>query len=142
MPSLRNVQPHKPLDPSIIDTAPDETPESQRNLISSQEREIWQLIASLQNRLETVSAENEELKAKVDLDTEKAKLARPYANKVFAFLCVYSLSVFGILLLCGSGYRGFSLSDQVLSFLVSSTAVSAIGLVHTVVKGLFGPLRR
>lgn len=59
------------------------------------------------------------------------------ANRVYWYLVGYSGWSGFLLLLHGSKYNGFSLDTPVLSLLVGSTAVSAIGLVGIVVKGLF-----
>jgi hypothetical protein len=136
------VPPRKPIDASIIDRAPDEPPEAARALPANQVRRLSDLIANLQTELGATRAENEQLKAKIDLETEKAKLVKPYANKVFGFLCAYCAGVFVLLLFNGFHSWGFSMSNTVMGVLVGSTAAAAIGLVHTVVKGLFGPVGR
>ena len=66
-------------------------------------------------------------------------MMRPYANRVFNFLVGYCLFVGAVVLLDGFKYRGFDLSDGVLSVIAGSTAASAIGLVGFVVSGLFKP---
>lgn len=124
---------------SIIEKAPDETEEATKELNKDEEESIWKLLARLQNEYGSLLSENEQLKAKVDLGTEKAKLLKPYANKVYLYLCIYSTCVFLLLISSGFKLMGFWLETTVLSVLVGSTAISAIGLVHTVVKGLFGP---
>ncbi len=60
-----------------------------------------------------------------------------YAKNVFRYLIFYSVFVAFVLLLAGFKVCGFRLSEDVLFALVGSTAVSAIGLVATVVAGLF-----
>jgi hypothetical protein len=127
------------IDPSIIGKAPDVTEEADVDLAPAQEQELWRLISELQVNNASLKAENDELRAKVDLDTEKAKLVKPYANKVFWFLAAYCLAVFGLILLHGWSYNGFKLETTTLGIVSGSTAVSAIGLVGIIVKGLFGP---
>lgn len=65
-----------------------------------------------------------------------------YASYVFKFLVGYSGFCASVVLLNGFHAFGFALADGVVSTLVGSTAVSAIGLVATVVAGLFPTLRR
>jgi hypothetical protein len=65
------------------------------------------------------------------------KLRWRYAGWVFCYLVSYSIAVLLLLLLSGLGY--IYIPDIVLSALVGSTAVSAIGLVGFVVNGLFRP---
>ena len=65
------------------------------------------------------------------------KLRSAYARWVFCYLVWYS--VFVAILLVASGFKicGFSLHEDVLKFLVGSTAAAAIGLVYAVTHGLF-----
>lgn len=65
------------------------------------------------------------------------KLRWKYAKWVFCYLIWYSAAVLALLVLSGFGLFGFTLPDNVLGFLVGSTAVSAIGLVLAVTTGLF-----
>ena len=60
-----------------------------------------------------------------------------YAGKIIRFLYYYSIVVMTLLLLDGWQVKGFSLPDTVLLALAGSTAVSSIGLVGFVAKGLF-----
>jgi hypothetical protein len=65
------------------------------------------------------------------------KLIEPYAKKAFSYMVWYSVIVGILLVMCGYKDSGFSLSDQVQSFLVGSTAVTVIGLVGMVLSGIF-----
>lgn len=69
------------------------------------------------------------------------KLRTTYADRVFCYLTAYSVFVAAILIASGWRLGGFSLPNEVLSFLVGSTAAAAIGLVGFVVSGLFKNLR-
>jgi hypothetical protein len=69
------------------------------------------------------------------------KLRWKYARWVFCYLVSYSCFVGLLLLASGANFCGFTLSEDVLSFLVGSTAASAIGLVLAVTTGLFKPLK-
>lgn len=74
-----------------------------------------------------------------DLEDQKAnrKMRFKYSTWVFAYLVCYSLFVGVLLILAGTKFKDFHLDDEVLKFLVGSTAVSAIGLVAAVTTGLF-----
>ena len=93
----------------------------------------------------TLDTENERLRVETqglrernsDLKINR-KLRWQYAKNVFCYLVCYSIFVAFLLLLSGCEKVGFKLSEKVLIFLVSSTAVSAIGLVLAVTNGLFG----
>src|SRR5262245_2486283 len=83
-------------------------------------------------------------KADKQLDDENLKdrtstrtLRESYAKRVYRYLVCYSLAAFVIILLQGTRYSGFQLDSTVVGIIVGSTAVSAIGLVGIVVKGLF-----
>lgn len=80
--------------------------------------------------IQTIVEQNEDAKANRELRWR-------YAKWVFSCLVSYSIFVGLILLLSGFDIFGFHLADDVLGFLVGSTAVSAIGLVAAVVTGLF-----
>lgn len=85
------------------------------------------------------------IKALEEQNEDKAgnrRLRADYAKKVYYYLCAYSLACLLLLILSGWKILGFELPWQVLSLLVGSTAVAAIGLVGFVVNGLFkSPLR-
>lgn len=59
------------------------------------------------------------------------------AGRVYWYLVGYSAGAFMLLVLHGAKYNGFALDKTVLALVVGSTAVSAIGLVGIVVRGLF-----
>jgi hypothetical protein len=86
-----------------------------------------------QKKLASVEALNQENK---DKETNR-DLRKEYANKVYFYLCGYSGVCAVVLLLSGWKIFGFELPATVLSLLVGSTAVAAIGLVGFVVNGLF-----
>ncbi|MEC3863239.1 hypothetical protein VK792_18250 [Mesobacterium sp. TK19101] len=65
------------------------------------------------------------------------KLRSAYAKSVFCYLIWYSVFVAVVLVLSGFNICGFSLHEDVLKFLVGSTAAAAIGLVYAVTNGLF-----
>lgn len=70
-------------------------------------------------------------------EVARAQLIKPYAWAVLAFMSVYGFCMFLLLILQGFHPGGFHIHDGVMATLVGSSAAAAIGLVHTVVKGLF-----
>lgn len=64
-------------------------------------------------------------------------LREKYANRLFWFLCIYNFVVLLILMMQGFPSCPFQLPEIVLTTLVGSNAVAAIGLVSTVSRGLF-----
>lgn len=70
------------------------------------------------------------------------RLRTRYADKVYCYLVCYSCFVGVLLILHGWKICGFSLPENVLSFLVGSTAAAAIGLVYSVSNGLFSQLSK
>ncbi|WP_339780810.1 hypothetical protein [uncultured Thalassospira sp.] len=75
-----------------------------------------------------------------DLESDRG-LREKYANRILRFLECYAATVAIFLVLNGFRFKCFSLPDEVLITLVSSTAVAAIGLVGFIAKGLFGKKR-
>lgn len=71
-------------------------------------------------------------------DSELARqLREKYSERVFWYLVAYSSAAIVILVFQGFGIWSFKLDTAVMALLVGSTAVSAIGLVAVVVRGLF-----
>ena len=102
----------------------------------------------LRTELESSNAELQKLQGQLTTDQVRAKLMEPYANKVFLYLIVYSVSVLALILLSSIRiWRGpeesrtlvpiLDIGQTVLSIVAGSTAVAAIGLVGFVVSGLF-----
>jgi hypothetical protein len=69
--------------------------------------------------------------------TSTRTLRERYATRVFWYLICYSLAALALVGLQGWRVYGFQLDGYVIGLIVGSTAVSAIGLVGFVVKGLF-----
>lgn len=78
------------------------------------------------------------VQSNVDMKVNR-RMRWDYAKLVFCYLSLYSVFVGFILLWGGLGWFGFNISESVLQFLVGSTAASSIGLVYSVVTGLFHP---
>jgi len=127
----------KKLDPDVIKTAPDETPASEADLSKAEEEKLSSLVSALQVENSELASENERLSKERDVESIKARLIEPYARNVFRFLVGYSSSVGIFIVLHGFKAWGFALDPIVLSVLSGSTALSAIGLVGIVVRGLF-----
>lgn len=64
-------------------------------------------------------------------------LRKGYARAVFCYLVCYSVFVGALLVLSGFNLFCFHLPENVLAYLVGSTAAAAIGLVFAVTNGLF-----
>lgn len=122
----------QPIDPTIIEAVP---------LSDAPDFDADQSALSLQ-MIATLSEENAALKARIDAKnpaTVRAEMMKPYANAVYWYLVGYTVIVGAVLISHGFGWRDFSLPSSVLVVLVGSTAVAAIGLVRSVVGGLFAP---
>lgn len=121
---------------SDIDNSPDSLPA----VVTSAEQQL----AELKIRFEQIADDNFSLKAEAGalrgrLASKEAidGLLGPYSNKVYRFLCGYGAGSLGLLLLDGFAYKGFALPETVMLAIVGSTAVSAIGLVGLVIRGMF-----
>ena len=91
--------------------------------VSDEKAALQQELEATQKRVRTVEI----------LDT----LIEPYAKRTFWFMCAYSGFVGIVLLMHGCEVSGFKLPDDVLTFLVGSTATTVIGLVGMVLTGIF-----
>ncbi len=79
------------------------------------------------------SLEKEQLK---DIISNR-NLREEYAKKVLRFLYIYCAVVVTLLILQGFHIYNFKLADLVVVTLVGGTAISVIGLVGFVIRGLF-----
>lgn len=123
---------------SDIDKAPENLPANLKPAAVNLGQEDWQSrFSKLSNDNFELKAENHRLNQRLETKTAIESLMEPYANKVFWFLCGYCFFAFVLLCLSGSKWLGFGLSDVVLSIVTGSTAVSAIGLVGLVIRGIF-----
>lgn len=103
----------------------------------AQEAEIQKVFGTLDDQRHLAETQNiREFNRDLRLNR---KLRWKYARWVFRYLVGYSAFVALLLLGCGFDLP-FDLSEGVLSFLVGSTAASAIGLVLAVTVGLFRPI--
>lgn len=65
------------------------------------------------------------------------KMRKKYASQILRYLYCYSGFVGALTLLSGWRIMWFELPDAVLTALVGSTAIAAIGLVGFIARGLF-----
>ncbi|WP_298328948.1 hypothetical protein [Asticcacaulis sp.] len=129
--------------PKDIDTAPDSLSSSSESGASLTVTINWQNeFIDLSERHEKLKIEFDEYKRTENGAVILNQLIVPYSRKIFRFMVGYSLFV---------GFLVFSnmfcpvvnpVSDTVLSFLVGSTAVTVIGLVGMIVKGIFTGARK
>jgi hypothetical protein len=103
----------------------------------------------LKHQLETKSAELERLKiqnADLQEDVEGKKndreLRKSYASRLYWYLFFYSIFCAAIVISQGIESCPFKLESEVVITLIGSTAVSVIGLVGLVAKGLFDTAKK
>ena len=113
-----------PAHPDGIPAIPDDLP-------------IWNLIRDLQVENGDLEADNERLKAENDPSIVKARLLKPFANRVFWYLVIYTGVVFTMIGLHGFRAWGFALPDSVLALLAGTSFVAIAGLIGTIISGLF-----
>jgi hypothetical protein len=81
--------------------------------------------------------ENDRLRQQnANLESDR-NLRKLYADKIIAYLQVYSVCVLFLVVADALGWGGFAIPENALVTMVGSTAVAAIGLVGFVAKGLF-----
>lgn len=106
-------------------------PEDKREEADAEQRLAEVNLQKLQAQVTALEEANEDTKGNRNLRDK-------YATWVFSYLVCYSVFVGLLLLAHGMEESTFNLPDTVLSYLVGSTAASAIGLVLAVTHGLFG----
>ncbi len=85
----------------------------------------------------SLKEKNSHLRHQLSTKKEFDKLIWPSARNAFCFMCVYAFGVALLLILQGFQLGGFCLPENVLVFLVGSTAATVIGLVGMVLTGVF-----
>lgn len=65
------------------------------------------------------------------------KLREKYANKMFCYMCIWSVFVFFILICTGFQRCDFQLDKWVLVTLIGGTTVSVFAIVRAIIEGLF-----
>lgn len=89
--------------------------------------------------VEAAALRNELAKAHIKNAKADRRMRVKYAGRILLYLECYSGGVAAILLLAGFKTWGFSLEEGVVTALVGSTALAAIGLVGFIARGLFRP---
>ena len=119
--------------PEDIDSAADQSPEAVGDPIDPN---------TLLLRFVELANQNDDLQDEVNKEKTRTirvlnDLMKPYAGKVFCFMCAYCGFVGLFLLLNAFGCFKRPVEASVMEFLVGSTAVTVIGLVGMVVTGVF-----
>jgi hypothetical protein len=130
--------PDNKLTPAVIAKAPDSVPALPDGIPPiPDDHPIWDLVRDLQVENGDLQADNERLKGESDPAIVKARLLKPFANRVFWYLVLYTAVVFAMIGLHGFKAWGFALPDTVLAVLAGTSFVAVAGLIGTIVTGLF-----
>ena len=123
-----------PLDPSIIDNSPDALPDETNNETEDSKDKI---ISELRYKNAKLQDDRDAALSEITVSSQKARLLIPFSNKVFCFVAGYWIVAVVIIML--DGYKGnkFDFPDGVLTLLAGSTTVSIIGLLASIVTGIF-----
>tara|TARA_R110002126_G_scaffold274922_1_gene420203 strand:+ start:269 stop:697 length:429 start_codon:yes stop_codon:yes gene_type:complete len=124
-----------------IDRAPDDTKAGEGDTPVSVE-DYQKALARVGSEKDALQAELDQTKKRIRTIEILDELIEPYAKKAFIFMCVYCGVVAALLVLDGFNICQFSLPENVLKFLVGSTATTVIGLVGMVLTGIFVGARR
>ncbi len=103
---------------------------------------LLKTFAAVGSKNEDLITENRNLN---EASTILNQLIKPYANRAYIFMCIYCTVVTLIIVAHGLKqwlFAHFFLPDNVLDFLVGSTAVTVIGLVGMVLTGIFVGARK
>jgi len=90
-----------------------------------------------QHRVDAMALRNELARAYIGNLKADRKMRKTYASRILRYLETYSVGVALIVLADGFGIAGFDLDNSIVTALVGSTAVAAIGLVGFIARGLF-----
>lgn len=120
------------FDPSIISKAPN-APSAREGGADVDNQELNEL------RHENIQLQDEvdALKKEISVESQKARLLIPYANKVFWFCVVYTSFAFSVLFLHGYTSIPFKLHTSTMNFIAGSNLASVIGLLAIIAGGLF-----
>ncbi len=120
-----------------IDKAPENLPVSEGTDFRQKYEELQKSFREVADREFNLKEENSKLRQNNDTAKILNELIKPSAEKAFKYMYSYSAVVALFLLASGTKDSGFTLPEQVQSFLVGSTAVTVIGLVGMVLTGVF-----
>lgn len=122
----------KKFDLDLISKAPTSPSSSEVGATSSSAE-----LAELRNENAVLEDEVDRLKKEISVESQKARLLIPYANKVFLFCCVYTIFAFSVLFLHGYTSIPFKLETSTMNFIAGSNLASVIGLLSIIAGGLF-----
>jgi len=77
------------------------------------------------------------VKKEIAVESQKARVMSPYANKVFVVCCIYAAIAFSILFLHGWTAIPFKLDVSTMNFIPGSNLASVIVLLVIIASGLF-----
>ena len=117
-----------------IAAAPTELPNSGKDISIDKYESLLAKFTRVSEEKVEIQEELNSLRASRATSAILDQLIIPYAKYTFRFMCVYCLSVGGLLLL---SIFGKTLPEHVLEVLVGSTAASVLGLVGMVLTGIF-----
>lgn len=120
-----------------LDRAPDTVTPPSYPANSEDAEKVWKAFTEISREKFTLEAEISRLKRDAQTTKTLNDLAKPYAVNAFRFMCCYSGCVFVLLLLDGFSIVPFDLEQGLMQLLVGSTAATVIGLVATVLSGIF-----
>lgn len=124
----------KKVNISDIAAAPTELPESGKDISVDKYESLLAKFTRVSEDKVEIQEELNSLRVSRATSAILDKLIIPYAKYTFRFMCIYCLSVGGLLLL---SVFGRPLPEHVLEVLVGSTAASVLGLVGMVLTGIF-----
>ena len=94
-------------------------------------------ISVLRHENTALQDEVDGLRKEISVESQKARLLIPYANKVFVFCCFYTSIAFCVLFLSGYTSIPFQLETSTMNFIAGSNLASVIGLLAIIAGGLF-----
>ena len=94
-------------------------------------------INDLRNKNSQLQDEYDRLQKEITVESQKARLIIPYANKVFYFCSAYSIAAFVIICLHGSSQVHFKLHESTLNYVAGTNLASVIGLLAIILTGIY-----
>ena len=91
----------------------------------------------LKKRQEEANYREEIEKQKIEDQKSNRNLRENYAEKIFWYMCIWSVFVFLILVYSGFKFFDFQLDKWVLVTLIGSTTASVFAIVQAIIEGLF-----
>lgn len=125
------------FDPDIINRAPTTPKRVDGAEDSDATSDLKQEIYELRRENITLQDDNTRFTTEISVESQKARLIIPYANKVFNFCCIYTFFAFSILFLHGYEIIKFNLDSSTVNLIAGSNLASVIGLIAIIAGGLF-----